>query len=352
MEAKLVSVIIPCYNLESFIIKCISSVWGSSYNSVEVIVVDDGSTDQSVSAIRAWEANRPNRNDYFFRLIQKENGGASSARNAGLENCSGEYIAFIDGDDWISEDYIEDLVARMEEACADLCVGGVESYDMSSGLRYHFHLSDEDIKGHGNVMINIDKQNFVFCNPVCKMFSGKIIRNHKLRFDTRLAVAENISFNLDYIRYANSVSLIGKIGYTYRIREGSLIHKVNLPETQMYVLDHFQALFECHDKNIQCKILENNPIFLSMLWDYGILNRIMGEIRKGEKRNVKDIIKSDLVQLALTFYKPKNKKDKIFLYLVKNNHIAVMTFLVWLKYYLNQNNGKMYGVAKKIMLRK
>ena len=105
---KLVSVVIPVYNVEKYVEKCLDSVINQTYQNLEIIIVNDGSTDNSLSVCQKKKLS-----DSRIKLINKENGGLSSARNAGIECAQGEFICFIDSDDWIELDYIEVLLNGM-----------------------------------------------------------------------------------------------------------------------------------------------------------------------------------------------------------------------------------------------
>ena len=112
-----ISVIIPIYNVERYIRECLQSVARQSFSAYEVLMVDDGSTDQSGRIAQEY-ADRYSR----FRLIHKENGGLSSARNAGLEQAKGMYVCFVDADDYITEDYLCRLYEKAEETNADMVI--------------------------------------------------------------------------------------------------------------------------------------------------------------------------------------------------------------------------------------
>lgn len=116
-NGELVSVIIPFYNVEKYIAKCIESITNQTYRNIEIIIVDDGSLDGSALIVREYA-----RRDSRIRLVQKSNGGVASARNCGIREASGEFLAFIDSDDWVAEDYISHLMYLQKRDNADLCM--------------------------------------------------------------------------------------------------------------------------------------------------------------------------------------------------------------------------------------
>lgn len=112
---KLVSIIVPVFNVEKYLRQCLDSILGQTFNQFEVIIVNDGSTDNSGAICQEYEA-RDNRIVY----LEKENGGVSEARNLGLDFATSEYIIFIDSDDWIEPTYVEVLYEKIEEYQADI----------------------------------------------------------------------------------------------------------------------------------------------------------------------------------------------------------------------------------------
>jgi raffinose-raffinose alpha-galactotransferase len=116
----LVSVIIPVFNVEQYIERCVESVINQEYKNIEIILVDDGSTDQS-----GMLCDELATKDERIHVIHKKNGGLSSARNSGLEHASGEWVTFIDSDDWVTEDYVSGMYNTAEMSKADVVIGGV-----------------------------------------------------------------------------------------------------------------------------------------------------------------------------------------------------------------------------------
>ena len=121
---KLVSIIVPVFNVEKYLRQCLDSILGQTFNQFEVIIVNDGSTDNSGAICQEYEA-RDNRIVY----LEKENGGVSEARNLGLDFATSEYIIFIDSDDWIEPTYVEVLYEKIEEYQADIVFENYTSFN-------------------------------------------------------------------------------------------------------------------------------------------------------------------------------------------------------------------------------
>lgn len=131
--APVVSIIIPTYNCEKFIIECLESVRLQSYKDYEVIIVNDGSTDNSDKIICDFISDNKLNN---FHLVTQSNKGVSSARNTGIAHAQGEWVSFVDSDDWIKPDFLLDMVSALKEHPAQLCMAGFSKF------------SDEDKKEH------------------------------------------------------------------------------------------------------------------------------------------------------------------------------------------------------------
>lgn len=186
---SLISVIIPIYNMEAFLARCLDSVLNNSYQNLEVICVDDGSTDRSPEILRDY-AEKDSRIVPIFQA----NGGVSSARNAALDRMTGEYVTFIDSDDYVHPQYFELLLRALELSGAEVSIGGIErtdgACDPSSAAR--FSLSENDIR-----LLTLSNYNKAirptsYC--CCKLFRSTLIGN--TRFQKDVSFAEDTLFLL------------------------------------------------------------------------------------------------------------------------------------------------------------
>lgn len=187
MNSTLLSVIIPVYNCAPVITRCIDSI---DYPAAEIIVVDDGSTDNSADVVRRYIENHPN-----VRLIQKENGGVSSARNVGIEEASGKYIMFVDADDYLASDGIDKILKIAEENDADVVKYKIEFLSNNSKQDIpslsDWFISYEIICGKGQSLLRNDISDYhVF--DAC--FRRDLIINCHVRFHTDLSLHEDDVF--------------------------------------------------------------------------------------------------------------------------------------------------------------
>ena len=117
MRNELISIIVPIYNVEKYLRQCLDSIMNQTYRNFECLLINDGSSDNSEDICREYVSK-----DSRFRYFEKENGGVSSARNLGIEHSKGEYITFIDSDDWVDSDYLEVLYNSLVDERADIAI--------------------------------------------------------------------------------------------------------------------------------------------------------------------------------------------------------------------------------------
>ena len=184
----LISVIVPVYKVENYLDKCIDSIVNQTYNNLEIILVNDGSPDNCPQICDEWKEK-----DNRIKVIHKENGGVSSARNKGLEIATGSYIAFIDSDDWVEENYISSLYDAIvsNDAQVALC-----SYNRVVGKHIEKILitNNDKIVDSKEYLINTlnPQTGFGFCHM--KLYDAKCIKN--IRFNEELKVGEDALYNL------------------------------------------------------------------------------------------------------------------------------------------------------------
>ena len=216
-----ITVIVPVYNVEHYLDKCLDSVIKQTYKNIEIIVVNDGSTDNSGEICQEY-AQKDNRIVY----IEKENGGLSDARNAGLDQMTGSYVTFVDSDDWIEQDYVETLYQKITEYQADIAIGNYYSFDEERSL-FLFHILGDSYyeKAHDNVSIfenlyeNQEMRSFALISAWGKLYKARLFE--QLSFDIG-KLGEDGYLNQKVYLLSEKVIYLNKGLYAYRIRKGSL----------------------------------------------------------------------------------------------------------------------------------
>ena len=171
-EMKKVSVIVPVYNVEKYLDRCVESICNQSYENIEIILVDDGATDRSSSMCDAYAAK-----DARVHVIHKMNGGLSDARNVGMQHATGEYIYFCDSDDHIERDLIQDSVTRMEQDELDILI--FSFYRLKDGITI---ICREELPD-GIFSINTIPELLLASPTACnKVFRTKFLKEHEFLF--------------------------------------------------------------------------------------------------------------------------------------------------------------------------
>jgi glycosyltransferase involved in cell wall biosynthesis len=216
MEQKdLISVIVPTYNAENYIERCINSLTIQSYSNMEIIAVNDGSTD-STRILLEQLAQRDER----IRLIHKENGGVSSARNVGLDKAKGEYITFVDSDDWVEIDYLQHMYDMIKRTNAD--IAAVNFRPIYSGLVYGHKYSpiqkEEYITDFFEILQQCANMEAYTCGVHCKLIRKSVIGN--IRFN-HLRYGEDAYFNRLVFQNAHGILKMPCNEYNYNVHEES-----------------------------------------------------------------------------------------------------------------------------------
>ena len=212
----LVSIIIPIYNVQEYLPRCIESVLNQTYKNFELILVDDGSPDRS-GDICDYYAKKDSR----IKVIHKQNGGVSSARNYGIKIAQGEFINFIDSDDWIPNDSIENLVNLQKENNADLVCCTYERYLLNSKIvpvkfcDKFFSVENVDYE-EINVLLSD-----LFRGACTKLYKSSIIKVNNILFDEKVKIGEDSIFVYSYLSKSKTIRCSNLISYKYIINKAS-----------------------------------------------------------------------------------------------------------------------------------
>lgn len=214
----LISIIVPIYNGEQYLPYCLESILKQKYHNFEVILVNDGSIDSSEAICRQY-VNRDDR----FRYVQKEHGGASSARNYGLELVKGEYVTFIDADDWVEENYLELLHQSLKENNADISVSTYKKFDVDTNL---FYLHAFQINESNQVFTQkelVEKlPQLERITESFEIIGGKLVKKSLLlgiQFNERTQLSENMEFWFKLYLLSNRIAFVNKEIYNFRLQD-------------------------------------------------------------------------------------------------------------------------------------
>ena len=210
----MVSIIVPVYNVESYLEECIQSIVNQTYKDWECILINDGSTDRSRYICDTW-AEKDDR----IKVIHQSNQGVSTARNIGIQHAVGEFITFIDSDDWIENDYLYSFIKALQNNHSDLVVSGlIHNYNNGNTKTYRPQISDyfELNSININYFVSLNKMHFLY-PPYVKLYKTQLIKEHNINFNPKYSYGEDLLFNYDYLEHVNTITCIDKAYYHYRI---------------------------------------------------------------------------------------------------------------------------------------
>lgn len=337
-----VTVIVPVYNVEKFIDKCVQSVIDQTMTDIEVILVDDGSTDNSLARCIEW-ANKDSR----VKVYHQENQGVSVARNLGIEKSAGEFIAFIDSDDWIEPNYLEALYAIAKAKDADISICGFYfDYPDEVVARGHFEKNmefngKEDI---AQIQIQILAKNMSRIKnnsgdrigaPWCKLFKTGFIKENNLSFIPNLKRSQDVVFNLYALEYANKVVYTNQPLYHYTINPDSVCVKFSksiLTNVNAYLKEMGKFIAKYHKNDKMFRDAFNTKICTSVykcMFQYFFDEQYPGT-RADMRRELDEYLNQDLFKNGLRNVKYKNldRTEKVFVFFLKRRMYGVLLFLV------------------------
>ncbi|MGF3075657.1 glycosyltransferase family 2 protein [Facklamia sp. P12955] len=330
MNHKLISIVIPVYNVENYLEKCVKSVLNQTYNKLEIILVNDGSTDRSKEICDELASS-----DKRIKIINKENGGLSDARNVGISNSTGEYIGFVDSDDWIEHNMYETLLDSIENNNTEIAICGI----------YREYKNETKVEDNDNKILT-SKQ------ALKKLLIGDEIHDHAWSKLYRRSLFKNVRYpkgkvyediRTTYKLFLNSnkVSLANQPLYHYRQRKGSIIRN-GFSETKFEWLYAIQELlnepylreFEDH---IEYRLLKTKLMLIRELFIYSD-NLTFNKYNSFLKSTLKDI-KTNQKLLLNDKKLPNSLKLITFL---SNKPISVIRFIFTLISLRNRTTFKYY----------
>ena len=214
-KGELISIIVPIYNVENYLRHCLESIQNQTYQNFECLLINDGSSDNSAEICREYVEK-----DSRFRYFEKENGGVSSARNLGIERSKGQYITFIDSDDWVDSDYLELLYMKINEYNADLAVLTYKQYSMNDGC-FYLHVWEQDYYEKyytGNELLN-SLPNLENYDSTFNVSWGKLFKRNFLEtatFNEQRIMGEDLEFNFKIFLQIKSCIYLNKALYNFR----------------------------------------------------------------------------------------------------------------------------------------
>lgn len=252
---QLVSVIVPVYNVEQYVEKSIRSIIDQTYKNIEILLIDDGSSDRSPEI-----CDELARSDARISVFHKANGGVSSARNLGITKSTGAWLMFVDADDWIESDAIEIMMRSNENSGADFILGSYSWQLCENDIRASLidnKIRTFDVEKNRRMALSacmlrpsevteLFNEEFRYLPkiavPFAKMYKVSLIRNNELYFNENIALGEDLLFNMQYLSNAAKMIYVNVNTYHYVIRKGSAVNS-NLDRKAEMIIKFLDELY-------------------------------------------------------------------------------------------------------------
>ncbi|ADC46923.1 glycosyl transferase GT2 family [Methanobrevibacter ruminantium M1] len=283
-----VSVIIPIYNNEKFLSKCLDSVINQTLNEIEIICIDDGSSDNSIEILNQYVLK-----DSRLKIISQENLGAATARNNGLKIAKGEYIAFLDSDDWLELNAFEKLYENITTNNSDLVLFNSIEHKENANLKERIHIKNDSIPDYNYYTFNYNYKKDLVMNGYLdiwsKMYRTSFLKENNIQFSNH-QIFNDIQFHIKTMLNAKKISYCPEFLYNYlRINHPSLQNNLSLGNESFILLD-----------------------IIDEIEDYLIDNEFYNELKS-------NFIRFKLTELESTLEKLENPYRNEFFKLIKNN---------------------------------
>ncbi len=324
------SVIVPIYNGAAFLKKCVDSILAQDYTDLEVVLVDDGSTDGSLEICREYE-----QADSRVTVFHKENEGLVAARKSGLSVAKGKYIGFVDCDDYIDSNMYSDLMAAVEKDNADIVVGGI-AIDYPERSNKLYNMIPEGYYGKTEMQKDVIPKMLIHSGfvkfgiipgVVVKVFKREILAKALPSVPDNLTNGEDVSITAYSFMCANSVSVIETAAYHYVQGDDSMIRKFN-PDRFNYICNLYECLIKIENDDYKKQL----NLYMSYLV-FGVCAECVlksGYKKKKIYRSLKTLLGHELSRTALrnSDTSSLSSKDKLKIFLMRHKMVAVLTFIL------------------------
>ena len=315
-----VSVIVPVYNAENYLCRCVSSILGQTFSDFELILVNDGSPDNSGRICDEYAAK-----DSRIRVIHQENRGASAARNRGMDCATGDYVAFCDSDDMVASQWLEHLISAADADTLSMCAYCHDSAQLGAEKLLPIP--------SGKLLPSAEYYSFN-CHGLAgylwnALYDNQIIRENRLRIRERKEQGdynEDLLFALQYVRYVKNIMYTGYADYQYDVREGSLSRN-----GKRFYFDKYAEKYELWQAFLEGNHREDQLPQLANTYLYHFLTALNWESYQGFQK----IVNSSAVQHCADAARDSAESPRI-IRLIKDKK----TLRLWLTYKLHQLKGR------------
>ena len=324
-----VSIVVPIYNTEKYLAQCIDSILAQTFTDFELILVNDGSKDNSGKICDEYALK-----DSRIVVIHKENGGVSSARNKGIEIAQGEWISFIDADDWITPLYLSDLITDITSSFADIVLHGRINV-LSSNEKIIIKPNNDTYSATNDCSEFFNEFNILkFCAPFSKLFKLSIIRNNHIRFNVSLRIGEDCDFLLKYLSNCNLIKTSETANYNYLIHNSSASHKLNSFKNELDELIYLSETYHTFSmsKKVSQSFWQQYNKMVTLRIErilFSIYNT--NDLDIATRLNQLNKIPDKFIQIFQKTHKPETKFLQIVKYLFTHRHFKTLDYILSLR---------------------
>ena len=341
MKNKLITIIVPIYNVEKYIDRCINSIINQTYKNIEIILIDDGSPDNCPKICDEYA-----KKDKRIKVIHKKNEGLGKARNSGIKISKGDYITFVDSDDYIDDDLVESTVNVINKYNPDVIIYGCYSERENKTIintpkpKKNHYIGDEVLKDFLPDFISYDPKDCIernipksFC---CSMYKSEILKKNGFSFESeRKIISEDYYAVINLYKYINSVFLIDRCFYHYCLNLSSLTHKYidNRYEKIKYFYEQLKK--SCKENNYSDEVL-NRIKYPFLNFTIANMKLIAGnkELKlKEKKEKISEIVLDDLMMEIINSVNIEKEpfQRKTIFSLIRNKRIKLLLLVLFLK---------------------
>lgn len=315
-----ISIVIPIYNSEKYLNKCIDSILDQKFNGLEIILINDGSSDSSLDICNEYKDKYSN-----VKVITQKNSGPSSARNVGLDLASGEYICFIDSDDKIKYNYLSVLYDKAKENNCDVITCGYELGEKGKRVIPNFKL---DTVLNGKEFVLSSKRVHTYndlCFPWRYFYKLSTIKNNKIKFNEEITIGEDTIFNMEILLNSSRVMAIEDSLYCYTIDNPSSLMTIKYkPKLEQSLILQYRKRIELSNKYGLNKD-ENYSTDMAEYYINNIYTLLLNNIKNNKNLNIKEDIKrvinlemiTDSIKILGNGYKRNSIKEKLYYLAIK-----------------------------------
>lgn len=330
------SIIIPVYNVEPYLDECIRSVSRQSFHDIEIICVDDGSTDRSPIILDQWS-----QSDNRIKVIHKTNSGVSSSRNVGLRSAKGRYVTFVDADDYVRDDIYLVSQKLIDNNNLDILIFAFESipnnYIVKTGFPINQVLSYHQLFSSNS---RIQSRN-ALCYNWRFVFRADILKDNSIFFDESISIGEDMVFNIEAICHAKRIMAIDDALYFYRRNNPNSAmskgYKPGLEDSLHRMYQHkLRQLkdyqLDIHNSYVNDLAIYTVSVYLKMLLD----NLYSLKSGKCHSNEIKRILSLPYIRYAYRIIGNKNvysSKTEYLFYLLQKYRVMIVVTLVYNRYY-------------------